>query len=278
VPHRLALLRAAHPEPTLAVTVVTTALAVAVGRDARGVVLVAAAVLAGQLSIGWLNDALDAERDAAVGRGDKPVATGAVTRRAVAVACAIAAAACVPLSLASGIAAGAVHLLAVAAGWAYDLGVKATRWSVVPYLVGFGLLPVFVVLGLPGAPLPPWWMPAAAALMAAGGHAANVLPDLADDAATGVRGLPQRLGPRAGRAAAGLLPLAAAVLIALAAPLPAVFAWGMPVLAALVLAAGWRTGTHAYIRVVLVVAAFALLALFAASAQWAGTADLRTVA
>ncbi|GAA5117493.1 UbiA family prenyltransferase [Pseudonocardia adelaidensis] len=266
----LALLRACHPEPTAAVTAVTTALAVAVGRAAPGVVLVAAAVLAGQPSIGWLNDALDAGRDAAVGRRGKPVAAGAVPVRTVAVAGGAAAAACVLLSFASGWAAGAVHVVAVAAGWAYDLGVKATRWSVVPYLVGFGLLPAFVVLGLPGAPLPPWWLPAAAALMGAGGHVANVLPDLADDAATGVRGLPHRLGARASRAAAGLLPLAAAVLLALAAPLPAVLEWGTPVLAALVFAAGQRAGSHAHFRTVVVVAALALLMLFVASVQWAG--------
>jgi protoheme IX farnesyltransferase len=266
----LALLRACHPEPTVAVTAMVTALAVTAGRDARGVLLVAAAVLAGQLSIGWLNDALDAGRDAAVGRTDKPIATGAVSVRTVAVASAVAAAACVPLSFASGVLAGGAHLVAVAAGWAYDLGVKSTRWSVVPYLVCFGLLPVFVALGLPGAPLPPWWMPAAGALLGAGAHFANVLPDLADDAATGVRGLPHRLGAAGSRAAAGLLLLAATVVLAVAAPLPAALAWAVPVLAALVLAAGFRAGrrpgSRAPFRAVLVVAALAVLLLLVASA------------
>ncbi|WP_343958986.1 UbiA family prenyltransferase, partial [Pseudonocardia alaniniphila] len=153
----VALLRSSHPEPTVAVTVMVTALAVTTGRDLPGVLLVVAAVLTGQLSIGWLNDLLDAERDVAVGRQDKPVAAGAVTTRTVAVATVLAAVACVPLSLASGIAAGLVHIVAVAAGWAYDLGMKSTALSVLPYLVCFGLLPVFVVLGLPGAPVPPWW-------------------------------------------------------------------------------------------------------------------------
>ena len=57
---------------------------------------------------------------------------------------------------------------AVALAWAYDLGLKSTAWSVVPYTIAFGLLPVFVVLGLPGAPLPPWWAPLAGALLGAG--------------------------------------------------------------------------------------------------------------
>ncbi len=266
----LALLRACHPEPTIAVTAMITALAVTAGRDAQGVLLVAAAVLTGQLSIGWLNDALDAGRDAAVGRADKPVATGAVSVRTVGAASAVAAVVCVPLSFASGALAGAVHLVAVAAGWAYDLGLKATRWSVLPYVVCFGLLPVFVVLGLPGTPVPPWWLPTAGAMLGAGAHFANVLPDLDDDAATGVRGLPHRLGAAGSRAAAGLLLLAATVVLAVAAPLPALLAWAVPVLAALVLAAGFRAGrrpgSRAPFRAVLMVAALAVLLLLVASA------------
>lgn len=95
------LARACHPGPTAAVTVLVTALAAAAGRDAAGCGLVAAAVLAGQLSIGWCNDAVDAGRDVAAGRTGKPVADGTVSVRAVWTAAAAALALCVPLSLAS---------------------------------------------------------------------------------------------------------------------------------------------------------------------------------
>jgi 4-hydroxybenzoate polyprenyltransferase len=265
----IALARSSHPEPAAAVTAMATALAVTTGHGPGGVLLVAAAVLTGQLSIGWLNDHLDAERDAAVGRTDKPVAAGVVARRAVAVAAVVAGLLCVPLSLASGLLAGTLNLLAQAAGLVYDLGVKATAFSVVPYLVCFGLLPVFVVLGLPGAPVPPWWLPAAGALLGAGAHFANVLPDLDDDAATGVRGLPHRIGAPASRAAAALLLLAATVVLAVAAPLPSVLAWTVPALAALVLAAGFRAGrrpgSRAPFRAVLAVAALAVLLLLVAA-------------
>jgi protoheme IX farnesyltransferase len=268
----LALLRACHPEPTAAVTLMMTALAVTAGRDARGVLMVAAAVLTGQLSIGWLNDVLDARRDRAVGRLDKPVATGAVSPRTVGIAATVAAGACVPLSFASGLLAGAVHLVAVAAGWAYDLGLKSSRWSVLPYLVCFGLLPVFVVLGLPpgpdGAPpLPPWWLPVAGALLGAGAHFANVLPDLDDDAATGVRGLPHRLGAARSRIAAAVLLLTATGALAMAAPMPTGLAWGGPVIAVALLAAGFRLGrrqgSRAPFRAVMAVAALAVLLLLA---------------
>lgn len=254
----LALAGACHPEPTVAVTAMATALAVTTGRGAPGVVLVAATVLTGQLSIGWLNDDLDAERDVRVGRRDKPVAAGAVSRRVVRAATVVAAVLCVPLSLASGLLAGALHLVAVAAGWAYDLGLKATRYSVLPYMVCFGLLPVFVVLGAPGRPVPPWWLPVAGALLGAGAHFANVLPDLDDDATTGVRGLPHRLGARASRVAAAGLLLAASVLLAFAVPVAPALAAAAPVLAAALLAAGFavgrRPGSRAPFRAVMLVA------------------------
>jgi 4-hydroxybenzoate polyprenyltransferase len=269
-----ALLRSCHPEPTAAVTLMVTALAVTTGRTAAGVLLVFAAVLTGQLSIGWLNDFLDADRDRAVGRADKPVVAGAVSARTVGVAAAVAAVLCVPLSLASGVAAGVVHLVATSSGWAYDLGVKSTRWSVVPYIVCFGLLPVFVVLALPGAPAPPWWLPAAGALLGAGAHFANVLPDLDDDTATGVRGLPHRLGATRSRVAAAVLLLAATVVLALTAPLPAALAWTVPVVGAGVIAAGFhagrRPGSRAPFRAVMVVAGVAVALLVAAGPTLVG--------
>lgn len=254
----LPLARACHPEPTVAVTAMVTALAVTTGYEPTGIALVAAAVLTGQLSIGWLNDRLDADRDVLVGRRDKPVVTGEVSRRTVGNAAAVAAALCVPLSLASGLLPGSLHLVAVAAGWAYDLGIKRTRASVLPYLVCFGLLPVFVVVGAPGAPVPPWWLPVAGALLGAGAHFANVLPDLDDDVATGVRGLPHHLGAVRSRVAAAVLLLAASVVLALAVPVPAVIGATAPVLSAGVLAAGLlagrRTGSRAPFRAVMVVA------------------------
>ncbi|HVL85408.1 MAG TPA: UbiA family prenyltransferase [Pseudonocardia sp.] len=270
----VALLRSCHPEPTAAVTLMATALAATTGHGAGGVLLIAAAVLTGQLSIGWLNDVLDAERDSAVGRADKPVVAGAVSVRTVGVAAVAAAAACVPLSLALGPAAGMAHLVAVAAGWAYDLRLKSSQYSVVPYVVCFGLLPVVVVLALPGSPLPPWWLPVAGALLGAGAHFANVLPDLDDDAATGVHGLPHRLGAARSRVAAAGSLLAATVVLAVGAPVPAAAAVAVPVLAAAVLAAGFRAGrrrgSRAPFRAVLVVAGIAVALLVAAGPALVG--------
>ncbi|WP_308288447.1 UbiA family prenyltransferase [Streptomyces macrolidinus] len=188
------LARASHPEPAVTVTALATALAATSGRGPTGCALVAAAVLTGQLSVGWSNDWIDRARDAAADRRDKPLVAGASRPRAVAVAAGWALGLCVPLSLASGPAAGAAHLTCVAAAWAYNLGVKRTVLSWLPYAVAFGLLPAFVTLGLPGRPWPPVWAVTAGALLGVGAHLTNVLPDIDADLAAGVRGLPQRLG------------------------------------------------------------------------------------
>lgn len=210
----LGLVRACHPEPTVAVTSVATALAIAAGRGAAGAAAVAVAVLAGQLSVGWSNDLIDRERDRIRDRRGKPIVAGVVDPATVRTAALIALTATVPLSFLSGVQAAAVHLVAVAAAWAYNLRLKATVLSVLPYALAFGLLPAFVTLGLPGAPWPPWWAVAAGALLGSGAHFANVVPDIADDLATGVRGLPQRLGRQASsRLAAGLLLVASLLLV-----------------------------------------------------------------
>jgi 4-hydroxybenzoate polyprenyltransferase len=215
----LGLLRACHPGPTAAVTLLATAYAASLAVPPGRVALVAAAVLTGQLSIGWCNDLVDLGRDRAVGREDKPLATGDVDTRVVRAACATALAATVVLSLATGLLAGLVHLVCVAAGWAYDLGLKATAASWVPYAVAFGLLPGFVSLAAPGGEWPAPWVLAAGALLGTGAHLLNALPDLDDDEATGVRGLPHRLGPR--RAAVGAVACLATATLLLVLAVPA---------------------------------------------------------
>lgn len=203
----------------MAVTTVATLLAVGADLDALRVVRVGAAVLCGQLTIGWTNDVVDSERDRTVGRSDKPVAAGEVSRRATAVAAVAAFVACVVLSASLGWRAGLSHVvLLVGSGLAYDLGVKSTVWSWVPYAVAFGALPAVPTLAEDPPTAPAWWLVAAGSLLGVGAHLVNVLPDLADDAATGVRGLPHRLGAGASRTAAAVVLLLASVFLLVAPP------------------------------------------------------------
>ncbi len=253
-------------------TVGAGALAVVVGHGPAGVARVAAAVLASQLATGWTNDALDAGRDRTSGRADKPIAAGAISRRTVAVAAVIAAAATVPLALRSGVPAGIALAIGLIGGLTYDWPLKRTVLSPLPYLVGFGALAAFVVLALPGAPVPPAWLVGAAALLGGAAHFVNVLPDLADDARTGVRGLPQRLGRRWCWWVAGTLLAGASVLLAFGPPgRPSWPALGVFVIAAgslpLGALAARRPGSRAAFRSVLIaaVADVALLLLSGAA-------------
>lgn len=226
-----ALALSCHPGPVLAISGGVTALAWSAGRGPAGTAWSGLAVLAGQLSIGFSNDYLDRAADLAAGRRDKPVAAGRVPARLAAAAAAVTLVFSAAFSVATGPRAGLIQLATVAAGWAYNLGLKRTLWSVVPFIPGFGLIPAFVTLGLPGHPWPAWWATAAGAILGMGVHFANVLPDLPADLATGVRGLPQRLGGRISRATAGIL-LSAATAVLAVAPRSAGTAggagWAMP--------------------------------------------------
>ncbi|WKV70237.1 UbiA family prenyltransferase [Streptomyces sp. PCS3-D2] len=257
-----ALAAASHPLPAAAVTLFTAVLAVAAGHGPAGAALAAGAVAAGQLSVGWCNDRADLRRDLVSGRRDKPLVAGRVSAAAVARAAVVALLLCVPLSLAAGGLAGAVHLVGVAAAWGYNLRLKATAASWAPYALAFGLLPAFVTLGLPGGPWPPPWLMAAAALLGAGAHFANVLPDIDDDLATGVLGLPQRLGARRSATVAGLLVLGSTAAL-VAGPPGQVTAYGWALLgstaAALLLASRRPAGKLPFLTVMAVAAADVVL-------------------
>ena len=241
-----ALLRSSHPEPGGALTVAMTLLAAGLGHRGWALAGILATVAASQLAVGWVNDWLDAGRDRRAGRRDKPVAAGAIAARTVGIAGLLAALAVPLLSLPFGLRPTALISLATAVALLYDWPLKSTVFSAVPYLVAFGLLPAFVVTALPGHPAPPAWLVAAAALLGGGAHFANVLPDLADDAATGVRGLPHRLGAAGSAVAAGALLLGATLTLVLGPAGPPSWAdWAAAGTAAVVLALGWYAGRTA---------------------------------
>src|SRR5215472_5299385 len=111
----LTLLAACHPEPATAVTLLTSLLALAAGGGLR-TLLLAAAVGAGQLGVGWSNDYLDRDFDRAAGRPDKPLAattTAAAGPRLVRAAAVVALLAAVPLSLLVSVGFALAHLAAV---------------------------------------------------------------------------------------------------------------------------------------------------------------------
>ena len=198
----VSLVLASHPLPTLAMTVALAAAAALSGRAAVEVGLVAVTVLTGQLTVGWINDVVDRERDRQVGRQDKPVAMGWIDPGTVNFATICMVLLVIPLSVANGTVAGLAHLAAVLSAWMYNFYFKRTVLSWLPYAVSFGLLPAFLSYGglgggYHGGP-PTIAMTVLAALLGIGIHFLNTLPDLVEDNEMGLRHLPLRVALRIG--------------------------------------------------------------------------------
>lgn len=259
-----ALWGSSHPGPTLVVTALALALGVATGLEAWRLGLLTASVFLGQLSVGISNDVLDVARDRAVGRTDKPLARGDIAvGTAWGAALGLLAGALV-LSAPLGWRMLAAHAVTLGSAWAYNAGLKSTPWSIVPFLVSFGIFPSLATLAAEPPAFAVGWAWIAGAALGAAVHLTNVLPDLDDDARTGVRGLPHRMGPRvsAAVAAVGIVAGAVAVLIGAAggewdAVTPLSWAF-FGVVVVLAVATAWRAisrpPTRALFRLVMVAA------------------------
>lgn len=209
------LVEATHLGPTLAVTVLSALLALSFSVPVGTSLLVVLAVFLNQASVGISNDACDATRDTEANRTDKPIARGDVGRG---LAWAVAASALVGSLLVSFLIHPLVGLwqaMFLTAGWAYNAGLKSTVWSGACYALGFGALPILVSYASTTPQFPPGWVVFVAATLGLSAHFANVLPDLLVDHRHGVRGLPQRLGPRVVPSALGVLTLASGVALVL---------------------------------------------------------------
>ena len=199
----------------MVVTAVAVTLGIATGLEPWRIVVLGLAILFGQLSVGISDDAIDAPRDRMTARTDKPIARGDVSVRiawAAASACLVVALA---LSLVLGWRMALAHLLALGSAWSYNAALKSTPLSVVPFIVSFGLLPSLVTLSDAEPGVAAAWAWVAGAALGVAIHLTNVLPDLEDDAQTGVRGLPHRLGRRVSAVLAALSLVVGAVAVLL---------------------------------------------------------------
>lgn len=207
-----AAVRLVHPAPTAAVVALSAALAAILASQAAGVpisavILVTLAIAGSQVATGAMNDWADRARDARI-RPTKPIAAGEITPTAALAIAGLGAAVQVVCCLPLGSVAMLVGLAALASAQAYNLALSRTPFSVVPYLVSFGLLPAWIAAGL-GLPIERV-APAIVLVMpfAAAAHLANVLRDWEIDRSSGSRNLAQLLGPRLSHAVALLLALA----------------------------------------------------------------------
>jgi 4-hydroxybenzoate polyprenyltransferase len=188
---------ATHLPQTLAMVAVATIGSYVLGSSGGQILLVALAVLCGQVSVGWSNDYIDAKVDKQLNRPDKPVVRDQLDPNSLRVPIILALIAVVPLSFAAGgFIGGAAHLLAVASAWAYNLYLSRTKWSWLPYSVSFALLMVFLFQAASTTFLPAPLVLLVAALVGVIAHLLNALPDIDRDVASGVGGLAVSLGKR----------------------------------------------------------------------------------
>ncbi|HET9416634.1 MAG TPA: UbiA family prenyltransferase [Candidatus Limnocylindria bacterium] len=191
--------RLVHVAPTLAVTALSAALAgILLGQSGRGLdaawAWTVVAVLGSQVFVGATNDLVDRSRDTAAARVTKPLVDGSLEPAAAVWVASIGLAVQLAASLRLGTPVLLFGLVAIGSALAYNLWLSRTPLSVLPYLVSFGVLPLWIATGV-GVPLERVALaPMLVAPFAAAAHLANALRDFDADAALGSRNLAQVLG------------------------------------------------------------------------------------
>jgi len=211
-----------HPGPSLLVAGVLVAIASLAGHglpEGTRILQLVGAMLPVQLCIGVVNDVVDLPADA-VAKPHKTLVRGVVDR---------------PTAISLGVALGAIGLgiaatinlatlgldaLALAAGLAYDLGLRRTPLSWVPWWGGMAVLPLEGYASVGSIPSRLLVLLPLSGLIAIGLHFANALPDVEGDRLAGRRSLPVLVGVERSRSFGPLVLAAAAVLaLIIAGPL-----------------------------------------------------------
>jgi 4-hydroxybenzoate polyprenyltransferase len=210
-----------HPGPSLLVTLVFVAIAGLAGRgvpDAVRILQLVGTMLPIQLCIGVVNDVVDLPADA-VAQPYKPLVRGVLGRPAAAWIGAVLGVIGLGVAATINLATLGLGAAALAAGLAYDLGLRRTVLSWVPWWGGMAVLPMAAYASAGGIPSRLLVLIPLSALIAVGLHLANAQPDIDADRLAGVRSLPVRIGVRASRWV-GPAALATAGVLALALALP----------------------------------------------------------
>jgi 4-hydroxybenzoate polyprenyltransferase len=186
-------MRAAHFGPTVLVTSIAFFIAYSLF-SLVGAAQVAIAIFTGQLVVGWSNDVIDFQLDRAANRVKKPLVSGEITIDLLKKLIPIALLSATVISFIGplGLSGTLVHLLGLLSATLYNLKLKSTIFSPLPYIISFGALPwaIFLAAGT----TPPLWLYLALALFTTAFHFLNVVKDLQWDIEQGVLGLPQRIG------------------------------------------------------------------------------------
>jgi 4-hydroxybenzoate polyprenyltransferase len=207
------------------------------------------AVLGGQLAIGAINEIVDLADDQ-IHKPSKPLPRGDVPMRGAKAMVVVGLGMMALFGACLGPLSFGLLLLGTGLGIAYDLKLKRTRWSWLPYLLALPLLPIWVFLTLDRPQRGLMFLYPLGALAAIGVHFAQALPDVQADRDAGLVTPTSQLGARG--------TFLVAWLAALSAPL---LAWG----------AAERIGSHSAPAAIVIALMLSLVlaavngALFAAS-------------
>ncbi|MEX2159840.1 MAG: UbiA family prenyltransferase [Dehalococcoidia bacterium] len=210
--------RVIHPFPVALNVAATIGLATIANEGIPAgstLVRLAGAMFCAQAAIGASNDYCDRDLDAET-KPYKPIVQGLLEPRTAlllaggaALVAGVLAATFGPLSL-------AVGAIGLAAGLAYNVRLKRSILSPVPFMIALPALPFWVWVSLDRFSSELWWLIPFAPLAGLAVHLSNTLPDIAADRRAGVRGLAHTIGADATRRLAwGSFALALVLAVAL---------------------------------------------------------------
>jgi 4-hydroxybenzoate polyprenyltransferase len=208
-----------HLVPVIVVELATAAFAVAAWSGVPPPSLLGPlllAMLGGQLAIGAMNELVDLPSDT-IAKPEKPLVSGAVSLRGARLVVVAGLAMMTGFGLLFGAVPFALLVLGTGLGLAYDLWLKRSPWSWLPYLLALPLLPIWVFAAL-GRPEPRLLLLyPLGALATVGVHFSQALPDVDADRMAGLQTATSRLGTERVFAAAWIATLSAPLLAWIAA-------------------------------------------------------------
>jgi 4-hydroxybenzoate polyprenyltransferase len=210
----IGLLRASHFGPNILVTLISLFFAQLYWWEGPAIVI-AFGVFCGQLVVGWSNDIIDYQDDLLHNRQKKPLVSGQISLKLLQNSLRVMLPIAIVINLFGplGLIGGGLSVLAIGLAVAYNFYFKFTIFSWLPYAIAFGSLPSCMALSKDEAPA--LWMWLGGALLGTAAHFLNVIKDMEQDKASGIKGLPQRLGTKASLVIAIALIAAAVILILL---------------------------------------------------------------
>ena len=191
--HIIGLAKASHFGPSLLVTALSYFFAQLYWQPGSALII-ALGFFSGQLIVGWSNDLIDYADDLSHQRMNKPLVAGLITRTFVQswLAVMIPVALIIHLFGPLGFAGGGLSIFAIVWALGYNFYFKFNIFSPLPYAVAFAILPSCMAYSQDKTP--PTWMWLGGALFGMAAHFLNVLKDMDQDHASGIKGLPQRCG------------------------------------------------------------------------------------